>query len=276
MVSQADEGLGVRAVVSLGSGVAVGGAAVGRGATIRTADPSGVQELGLQEGLTGDVAVGPIGPPPGSVAMVWRERGAGGEEGAFQFVERSLTTGEVVYEGAPRQVTPVTAGEFQLLVSVLVVLTIAVLLIAVKPMPGAGPVLPAGTALAEPGRRMAATVFDAMVAVIVSRLSGVDVSDVLSLQVVFEPHGWWRCRRCGGGAVTGRRARRRSGGRSCWRWGVGWRGEGRGGRLGGAECAAERDQVGCCRRWRGWRCSSLRRRTGGCAERAGGGGGRGA
>lgn len=191
VVSEAGEGFGAKAVVFGVGAVAVEVRLSGGGATIRTADPSGVQELGLQEGLTGDVAVAPIGPAPGSIAMVWRETGAGGEEGAFHFVERSLTTGAVVYEGAPRQVTPVTAGEFQLLVSVLVVLTIAVLLIAVKPMPGAGPVVPAGTALAEPGRRMAATVFDGMVAVvIVSRLFGVGVFDVLSLQVVFEPHGW--------------------------------------------------------------------------------------
>ncbi|MEM7628605.1 MAG: RDD family protein [Planctomycetota bacterium] len=90
--------------------------------------------------------------------------------------------GTPLFSGPPRPQQIVSPGEFRLLVLVLIVVMGAALLVAIRPDPNDGVVvLPAGWALAEPGRRVAATLIDGLLAAFIASLAtGAGLFDVVS------------------------------------------------------------------------------------------------
>ncbi|MEO1583370.1 MAG: hypothetical protein AAFR96_02220 [Planctomycetota bacterium] len=100
---------------------------------------------------------------------------------AVSVVEFSLVTGELLASGRASAASPVSRNEFQSLAILLFACMILVLLVVVRPSPAAAePVLPPGTAIATPGRRVLATFVDFIPAVwVTSRLLDMSIAETL-------------------------------------------------------------------------------------------------
>jgi len=109
-----------------------------------------------------------------------------GEANALAAIaEFSAATGRELYAGEPRQEGPVTARDLRVLALLLVVATGALLVLAVRgPDPGIGQ-LPDMASMAEPGRRLAATGVDLLMAGFTTAI----VYD-MPLPEVFSPVEW--------------------------------------------------------------------------------------
>lgn len=109
-----------------------------------------------------------------------------GEANALaRIAEFSTSTGRELFAGEPRQEGPVTARDLRVLALLLVVATGALLVLAVRgPDPGIGQ-LPDMASMAEPGRRLAATAVD----VIVAGFATAIIYD-MPLPAVFSPAEW--------------------------------------------------------------------------------------
>ncbi len=159
------------------------------GVAVRTHDATGVQLAAALSGVPADAAITPIVLDGGRLALIWREEG---EDAAYRMIELGVASGTVYHDGPPTPIMPVSQGEFRVLAALLVVVAAAVLLIAIRPGGTGELVLPPATALAEPGRRFAATFIDLLVALfIIARVFGVSIIDIATLTVIFEPMGWW-------------------------------------------------------------------------------------
>lgn len=99
----------------------------------------------------------------------------------WELVEVSLATGRELYRGPPRTGAPVTGEDLRWLSLGVVALTVAILFYMLRPGADADAVvLPEGVALAEPGRRLAAGLLDAvLVGLVVSATTGVPLQHVL-------------------------------------------------------------------------------------------------
>ncbi|MEL6797600.1 MAG: RDD family protein, partial [Planctomycetota bacterium] len=83
--------------------------------------------------------------------------------------EISLVTGSLLAMGEATASSPVSRGEFQSLALLLVGAMIIVLVVVVRPSPTAAePVLPPGTAIAPPGRRLVASIADLLPSIFVT------------------------------------------------------------------------------------------------------------
>lgn len=111
----------------------------------------------------------------------------------YALIEISLSTGDVLYNGPVDRVAPVSREEFLLLAASMIVMMVVSLVIVLRPVPGESELtLPAGCALASPGRRFAATVLDlALCTMIVSRVSGVPFSEIVGLEVLIATDKSW-------------------------------------------------------------------------------------
>jgi hypothetical protein len=106
--------------------------------------------------------------------------------------ELSILERRAVYNGIAQAKGPVSPDELKLLAVALVVVMAMILLFVLKPEESRAPVnLPGGFALAEPGRRIIASVIDVVIAsIITSGLTGRSVIDLLFLTGVFtDPAG---------------------------------------------------------------------------------------
>lgn len=107
-------------------------------------------------------------------------------------VELSLWTGAVLYDGPAQAVGPITRTEFQLLVVALLALMSLVLAFVLRAERGDDIVhLPAGLALAEPGRRLMASLLDlTFVSVVVTRLWGTTVTGLFAPEALLTGFTW--------------------------------------------------------------------------------------
>lgn len=130
------------------------------------------------------------------------EPGAGGaatgEEGSespirYGLTEISLSTGDLLYSGPIDRVAPVTREEFLILAVSLILMMVVSLIVVLSPVPAESELtVPAGCALATPGRRFAATVLDtALCTLVVSRISGVPFSEIIGLEVLIATDRSW-------------------------------------------------------------------------------------
>lgn len=104
----------------------------------------------------------------GLIAVMWKRPAdaapAANSESGFEIREISASTGRILYAGPARAKGPISWSDFRLISLVLLGVMTIVLLIVVRSEPGGEPpVLPAGFSLAEPGRRWAAALVDAVV-----------------------------------------------------------------------------------------------------------------
>lgn len=112
---------------------------------------------------------------------------------SFRVVELSLATGRVLFDGEPRPPGGVSAAVFRALALALFVAMAGVLVVTVVVPNGSGTVtMPAGAALAEPGRRFFASMIDLLAAsVLGAGLSGASWMGVLTATALFEPGSAW-------------------------------------------------------------------------------------
>lgn len=143
------------------------------------------------ENMPGELSIAPIRVGGGRLGILERSEQEG--VAAFRFVEVSLSTGEVLFDGPPAQDSPVTPGEFRMLAASLVLFMMAVLVLTFRP--GLDPSaisIPEGTALAEAGRRLAASGVDFLLAALfTSGLYGVSLTSLVTGLVIFEPGDGW-------------------------------------------------------------------------------------
>lgn len=118
-----------------------------------------------------------------------------------QIREVSVFTGRVLYSGQARSEGPISPGEFRAVVLTLLLLMGAVLILVMRAPPQGAWVLPKGVALAEPGRRFAATVIDAGVAVLVVRGLGLWPGSALDPLAWLEGSNWIALAAVAGAAV---------------------------------------------------------------------------
>ncbi|MFG0306337.1 MAG: RDD family protein [Phycisphaerales bacterium JB040] len=144
------------------------------------------------DGVVGRVDVAPVRSGGGRLVVLARAEGVSGSE-AFELIEVSLATGEVLYRGAPEQVSPISATEFRVFAVLLLGFTLVVLLLTFRP--GLDPsevIVPSGLALADPGRRLLASVLDLLlVAGLVGAIYDTPVSSIVTGTVVFQAGGAW-------------------------------------------------------------------------------------
>lgn len=96
-----------------------------------------------------------------------------------------MFTGRTLYAGTARSEGPISPGEFRAVVLGLLVLMAAVLALVLRAPPAGSFVLPAATALAEPGRRLAATLIDLGATLLIVRGLGLWPASLL------DPAAWF-------------------------------------------------------------------------------------
>lgn len=139
---------------------------------------------------------GPLGTGDGVGAVVLASSGrlvlTGRRDGVVQAAEVSLSNGRIIYEGPVLNRAPVSVGEFRLIVGMLLGVMVAALVVIIRPSSETAWTVPDGFAMAEPGRRMMATVLDVLLMIwVVAPAFGATVREVLTLQVlVTDGHGW--------------------------------------------------------------------------------------
>lgn len=131
-----------------------------------------------------------IGPDGFSYAQVCAPTDA--PAGRLEVIEYSTTTGDELYRGPARNTVPISAARFRLFTLVLIGLTVLLLLLTIRTSTDAPLTLPEGYALAEPSRRLIASLIDGLIAaLLVSLVSGVRVMDLLTLRVLFDSGASW-------------------------------------------------------------------------------------
>lgn len=174
-------------VFDLGA-LVVAGDRVGDRVRLRSLGRTGVVELGAWSGEPGSLVVGAQDDGNAGVVLVLESahEGDGADPGVasrtFQLSVIDAGGGVSLFTGPPRPQQVVSPAEFRLLVVLLLLVMGVALLVAVRPDPNDGViVLPAGWALAEPGRRVAATLMDYILAAFVaSLLTRTSLLDVLT------------------------------------------------------------------------------------------------
>lgn len=121
-----------------------------------------------------------------------------GEEGddpqgvSIRMLELDAKTGEVRFDEAPAVTAPVSAEEFRFLVVMMILVMSGVLVVVILPDHANRMHLPEGTQIADPGRRLIATVIDVfLVTSIVGFTVGVAPSQILTLSVILHPGNTW-------------------------------------------------------------------------------------
>lgn len=154
----------------------------------------GARALGSYDAPGEDLVAAPAGERGTRLAVVGR-RVVGGEEGpvGFDLLELSLVSGEVLHEGPVQRALPVSAQEFRILASVLLALTAATLLIAIRPAADPGVcVLPEGWSLASPSTRAAAWSLDLLLVWWgVGWALGRGPLDFLGVEMLLNPEAGW-------------------------------------------------------------------------------------
>lgn len=151
-------------------------------------DASGSTLLARLEGLEADAAIAPL-DSQGRLVVAWtRAEGAPRRPGepplsgrVVEMIELSANTGRVLYDAPSRADGPVTPGDLGLLGLVLIVAMGVALVLVIRGGDETEISLPPGMALADPGRRMVASLVDGVIALVVaSRLRGTPLLELAS------------------------------------------------------------------------------------------------
>ena len=111
---------------------------------------------------------------------------------SIEVIELGLLDGAERYRGSPIATTPVSAEEFRFLVGMMMLIMIGVLVVVIMPDHSNAMHLPEGVVLADPGRRLIASMLDGLLVVaVVGRLVDVSAADILTLTVIVRPDNAW-------------------------------------------------------------------------------------
>ncbi|MBL4699216.1 MAG: RDD family protein [Phycisphaerales bacterium] len=106
--------------------------------------------------------------------------------------EIDLSDGTLIYTGPPVVSSPVSAAEMRFLMGMMVLIMIGVLVVVIMPDKADAMGIPDGFALADPGRRLIATMFDVfLVSFIMGLLFDVRVSEIITLSVIVRSDTAW-------------------------------------------------------------------------------------
>ncbi len=128
------------------------------------------------------------------LVLAWEDSDAGPGAPSVQvrLAELSTTTGRELYRGPAIRTLPVSATQFRLLAATLIALMGVVLLVVLKPSEEGEIQLPPGFSLAEPARRLAATMIDLLIAVFIVRvIFDVPLIEIITLAGLIRPGGAW-------------------------------------------------------------------------------------
>lgn len=151
-------------------------------------DAGGSTTLARLEGLEPDAAIAPL-ESQGRLVVAWtRAQGEPRRPGepplsgrVVEMIELSANTGRVLYDAPSRADGPVTPGDLGLLGLVLIVAMGVALVLVIRGGEETEISLPPGMALADPGRRMVASLIDGLIALVVaSRLRGTPLLELVS------------------------------------------------------------------------------------------------
>ena len=133
-------------------------------------------------------------PVPGRVVMIrpGTSDASTGREGAIGIEEISLVTGRSLHSGPGGGSVAVPVNELRAITLILVLMMAGVLIVIIRPNPERAWTIPAGWVLADPGRRMIASMLDVVLVVIVlAPAFGVTPRQVLTLEVLIHPTNAW-------------------------------------------------------------------------------------
>ncbi len=106
--------------------------------------------------------------------------------------EIDLADGSVVYSGAPVVSVPVSANEFRFLVGMMILIMIGVLVVVIMPDNADAIRLPDGFSLADPARRLSATLLDLLlISTVAAYIFDVRVIEIVSLSVIARTDSSW-------------------------------------------------------------------------------------
>jgi uncharacterized RDD family membrane protein YckC len=144
--------------------------------------------VGLAPGTDQIVSASDAENPPES-----EDNAANGTDGAgVVLYEIDLADGSVLYAGEPKPATPMGESEMRFLVGMMFLMMIGVLVVVIMPDRTDAMSLPDGFALADPGRRLVATLVDVfLVSSAMGAAFGVPVVDILTLNVVSNADNAW-------------------------------------------------------------------------------------
>lgn len=165
-------------------------------ARLRSWSPSGLFEIASGLDLPEWASIGALSSSSTLVAIsIDREQVEGAVEpppASIEIVELGLLDGTERYRGAPIATTPVSAEEFRFLVGMMMLIMMGVLIVVIMPDHSGAMHLPDGVVLADPGRRLIATMLDAVLVVaVVGRVVDVSPTDILTLTVIMRPDNAW-------------------------------------------------------------------------------------
>lgn len=167
-------GSGVIALVPQGSG----------GSAVWSLTTGGAWRLGE----IGDSAGVPVLLPASGRLVVLRS----GDDGTIGSHELSVVTGRTIFDGERAPPVAMPANEFRLIVLVVLLTAAAALFVIIRPAGERSWGVPDGWALADPGRRLLASVVDAfLVAWVVAPVFGVSARQVVTLEVLIHPSEAW-------------------------------------------------------------------------------------
>lgn len=106
--------------------------------------------------------------------------------------EIDLSDGSFVYSGDPIVSTPVSAAEFRFLLGMMILIMSGVLVVVIMPDRADAMQIPDGFALADPGRRLMASIVDLFViSFLVGLIFDVRVIEIVTLSVIARSDGAW-------------------------------------------------------------------------------------
>ncbi len=113
-------------------------------------------------------------------------------ERTIELTEIGASSGEVLFAGAPAVSAPVSVEEFRFLVAMMILVMSGVLVVVILPDRADAMHLPEGTALADPGRRLLATLIDVFIVTsVVGATAGVSAIDIVTLAIIVHPGNAW-------------------------------------------------------------------------------------
>ncbi|MCC5823001.1 MAG: hypothetical protein LAT64_07235 [Phycisphaerales bacterium] len=165
----------------------IAGLGSGESSEVWSIGASNAWRIGSFEDRPGEVWSVTTMPSSGRLVRIGRTPDTG-----LRATEISLATGRVVHDGPVQTRSPVSADEFRLIAAMLLAVMIAALMVIIRPSADTPWTVPDGWALADPGRRLIATLFDLLLVIwVVAPAFGANVREVLTLQVLMMPdHAW--------------------------------------------------------------------------------------
>ena len=165
-------------------------------ARLRSWSPTGLFEIASGLDLPDSASIGALSSSSALIAIsIDRETAEGALEqppASIEILELGLLDGAERYRGAPIATTPVSPEEFRFLVGMMMLIMMGVLIVVIMPDHSSAMHLPEGVVLADPGRRLIATMLDAvLVTAVVGRLVDVSAADILTLTVIMRPDNAW-------------------------------------------------------------------------------------